>query len=219
MSRPHCVRVVLLSLAFALIGSLAFVKRAAAYPKPSPYPITWELKFKHSTPKRITVDGKAYWYMTFSVTNKTDERQLFLPQFDLFSRDGKNYPADKGVPMRVFDQIKKVERNGELEPLVKIAGELKVGEDETREGVAIWPEPSPRMGTFHVFVTGLSGEAVITEHGEETKIKDWTKISEEDRKKQNIMRKTLDLEFQVTGDGSHPDEEPARFVKEEWIMR
>jgi hypothetical protein len=208
-----------LSLAIAFAGTLAFVKRAAAYPKPSPYPITWELKFKHSTPKRITVDGKAYWYMTFTVTNKTDEEQLFLPQFDFFSREGKNYPSDKGVPTNVFNQIKKVERNGDLQPLVEIAGALKVGEDQTKEGVAIWPEPSPRMETFHIFVTGLSGEAVITEHGEEKKIKDWTKISDAERKKQNVMRKTLDLTFQVNGDGSHPDEQPAHFVKEEWVMR
>lgn len=219
MSRPHCVPVLLLSLSLAFAGTLAFVKRAVAYPKPSPYPITWELKFKHSTPKRITVDGKAYWYMTFTVTNKTDEEQLFLPQFDFLSRDGKNYPSDKGVSADVFKQIRKVERNGDLQPLVEIAGPVKVGEDQTKEGVAIWPEPSPRMGTFHIFVTGLSGEAVITEHGEEKKIKDWTKISEDERKKQNVMRKTLDLTFQVSGDGSHPDEQPAHFVKEEWIMR
>src|SRR5690242_18395860 len=49
------------------------------FPKPSLYPIAWELKFEHKIPKRIVVDipgaaaPQAYWYMTYAVTNNTDK--------------------------------------------------------------------------------------------------------------------------------------------------
>ena len=213
-----------LSLATAA-GILSYQRRAEAYPKPSLFPISWQFKFQHSVPKRIAVQSpgetapKAYWYMTFSVTNTSESEQDFLPTFDLFTRDGKEIHAEKNVPAAVYDEIKKRERNRALEPLEKIAGRLRIGEDQTRDGVAIWAEPSTRMGTFHIYVSGLSGESVLMKDGEEIQIKDWTKVSEEDRKKQSILRKTLDLTYQVTGDETHPEEHPANPVTEEWVMR
>jgi hypothetical protein len=228
MRRPLRIRTVLCAAALglaALAGTFAGQRPAEAFPKPSLYPISWQFKFTHSVPKRITVkvpgenEPKAYWYMTFSVTNNSDSEQDFLPTFDLFTKDGKELHAEKKVPLAVYEEIKKRERNRSMEPLERIAGKLRIGEDQMREGVAIWSEPSTRMGTFHIFVSGLSGESVLMKDGEEIQIKDWTKVSEEDRKKQTILRKTLDLTFQVSGDEVHPEEHPAHAVTEEWVMR
>src|SRR5687767_4200623 len=55
-------------------------KDASSFPKPSPYPISWELDFTHGEPKRVVVTTpgqppKAYWYMTYSVTNNSDQER------------------------------------------------------------------------------------------------------------------------------------------------
>ncbi len=61
---------------FVLILILALLPTSSqAYPKPSPYPISWDFKFEYQTPKRIVVrtaagrEPEAFWYMTFTVTN------------------------------------------------------------------------------------------------------------------------------------------------------
>ena len=62
---------------------------AADYTEPSPYPISWELDFRHEKPKRIVVQipgrgNRAYLYLKYSVTNNSNQDQTFLP----VARDG-----------------------------------------------------------------------------------------------------------------------------------
>ena len=222
------LRKLLLSAAIGCSPLLAIVHRpspAMAFPKPSIYPVAWQLKFEHSGPKRIVVTTpgtnipKAYWYMTFAVTNLTESEQRFLPAFEMVTNDGKLIRSDKDVPESVFTAIKKRERSKTLEPMEKITGRLLIGEDQARDGVAIWPEPSPRMGTFHIFISGLSGESVFMKNGEEVEIKDWTKTSDEERKKLSTLRKTLDLTYQIPGDEIKPEEDVVLSKGEEWLMR
>jgi hypothetical protein len=200
-------------------------RHAAAFPKPSVFPTSWQLKFEHSAPKRIVVrtpgavNPVAYWYMTFTVTNNTTEEQRFLPVFEMLTNDSTLIRSDKEIPAGVFDEVKKRERRRTLEPIEKIAGRLLIGEDQARDGVAIWPEPSPRMGTFHIFVGGLSGETVIMKNGEEITIKDWTKVTDEEKKKLTTLRKTLDLTYQIPGDEIKPEEDVINEVGDEWVMR
>jgi hypothetical protein len=226
MNRPLRRLAALCVLALvAMTAMTSLVRPAQAYPKPSPYPISWQLKFEHSVPHRIIYRTpgdpapKAYWYITFAVTNLTDQEEMFLPSFDMLSKEGKVITSEKTVPPGAFDDIKKRERNPQLLPLEKVSGKLLIGEDQTREGVAIWPESSLRMGTFHIFVAGLSGEAVIMKDGQETEVKDWTKISEEEHKQQTMLRKTLDITYQIAGDEAQSELNDPRLISEEWVMR
>src|SRR3954453_21757011 len=76
MRRPLRVRTVLCAAALGLAclaGTFSAPRPAEAFPKPSTYKIAWEFKFTHSVPKRIVVDSKAYWYITFAVMNTADE--------------------------------------------------------------------------------------------------------------------------------------------------
>jgi hypothetical protein len=224
----HSLQKVLLSAAIAMsaiLGSTLAVRPAHAFPKPSVYPIAWQLKFKHAAPKRIVVTPSgsntpvAYWYLTYTVTNLTDTEQRFLPVFEMLTNDGTVIRSDKDVPPAVFDAIKKRERNKSLESSDKIAGRLLIGEDQAREGVAIWKEPQPRMGTFHLFAGGLSGESVYVKDGDVVEHIDWLKMPEADRKKLTTLRKTLDMTYQVPGDEIRPEEDVVNLVKEEWVMR
>jgi hypothetical protein len=208
---------VLSPVAALLVFAFAWRGTSAEVPKPSPYPITWELKFEYEQPRRVVVDvpragSKAYWYMTYTVTNETDEERTFLPLFQMLTRDGRVFRSDQNIPKEVFDVIKQREGKRFLEPFTSIGGDLRIGEDEAREGVAIWEEPEPRMGNFTIFVTGLSGEAVVAKDstGQPMKDTDGRPI---------LLRKTLQLDFHIPGDEVSPGDDPVKQTGEQWIMR
>ena len=177
MSRlyPQVVSRILLSLPVLLCLIVLGVARSSSaepdFPTPSPYPISWELKFVHGTPHRISVDvadsniPRAYWYMTYTVTNEGDKEQRFYPQIDLLTADGQVHHSDEKTPKKVFEEIRAAVHNKFLEPYTSISGPIRLGPAEARDGVAIWPETQPRMEHFSIFVTGLSGEASHHENG------------------------------------------------------
>lgn len=197
-----------LCLFLAVIGSTAIVGRAEI-PKPNLYPKSWALKFEYATPKRIVVNvpGKdipqAYWYLTYTVTNASDQEQQFLPVFEMLINDGNIVRSDLNIPQQAFDAIKAREKKQFLEPAAVIAGTIRLGEDQARDGLAIWPEPMPRMGSFSIFIQGLSGE--------------YTKLKVGD--KDVILRKTLQLNYFIRGDEVYPGEDKVNENASAWIMR
>jgi len=222
---------VALSLCLAFALSAATKARAADYPEPSPYPISWELDFQHDKPKRIVVTipgqgNRAYWYLTYTVANKTNEDREFLPVFEMVTRDGKIHRSDKDVPPYVFDQIKRQEKAKYpfLERYYKLAGTLRVGEDQAKDGVAIWPEPMSEMGNFSIYVSGMSGETVTMKmvNGKPVKVKPENQALElkgVDEKDVIILRKTLQLNYVIYGDDVYPGLDQVNVQPEKWVMR
>jgi hypothetical protein len=200
------------------LGLLISRTSRADHPVPSLYPISWELKFEHSIPRRVVVEipgtsvPQAYWYMTYIVTNNTNQEQMFLPSFEMLTNDGKVLRSDLSIPARVFDAIKAREKRQFLEPYPVIHGEIRIGEDQAKDGVAIWPEPTSRMGSFGIFISGLSGEAVIVKDakGEPMKNAEGKPI---------IVRKTLKLNYHIRGDEIYPGEDEVNEKEQEWVMR
>ena len=177
-------------------------------PEPELYPKSWELEFDHSMPKRVEIKtgsgNRAYWYMTYTVTNNSDREQLFLPMFELLIEDGRLIRNDRNIPKPVFEAIKQREGARFLQPAALIGGELRLGPDEAKDGVAIWPEPTPEMGNFSIFATGLSGE-MATVTGPDGK--------------QIILRKTLQLNYLIRGDEVYPGEDEVNENPQQWVMR
>jgi hypothetical protein len=182
----------------------------ADHPVPSDYPKSWELKFEHGLPKRIAVQvpgfavPQAYWYMTYTVTNNSDKERMFFPNVELLCRDGKIIRSDKNIPAAVIDTIRKKEGNKNLATSTQLAGEIQLGEDQAKDGVAIWPEPMAEMGSFSIFVAGLSGEESVLKN---------------DKGETTHLRKTLQLNFLIRGDDVYPGEDEVNDDAEEWIMR
>lgn len=213
----HRILLCALALVCLVVASPMSVSQAD-FPKPSVYPISWEIAFSHGKPQRIVVQtpgeqtATAYWYMTYTVTNNSDQEQIFLPRFELLAEDGRVVRSDTNIPAAVFNAIKAREKKQLLEPFTTIAGEIRLGEDQARDGVAIFPEPSTRMGHFTVFVAGLSGEATTLkdDKGEVSKDKDGQPV---------ILRKTLRLNYHVRGDEVYPGEDEVNENAEEWVMR
>jgi hypothetical protein len=215
------------ALAVALF-TLFHAQGARAYPKPSINRIAWELDFTHGAPTRIVVNvpgeaaPKAFWYMTFTVTNNTKDEQPFLPVFELLDERGNVTRSDRNVPKAVFDEVKKRENKRLMEPLAKVSGRLLVGADQAKDSVAIWAEPAERMGSFTIFVSGLSGEAVWYKDGKETPAKDLKWYGQDAPKSDAagmILRKTLQIDFQVPGDEFYQGRDRVVQKDERWVMR
>ncbi|HEV8607215.1 MAG TPA: hypothetical protein VGQ99_17885 [Tepidisphaeraceae bacterium] len=193
-----------------------------AFPKPSPYAISWEFKFDYATPKRIVVrtsparEPEAFWYMTFTVTNLSREEHNFLPYFEMLANDGQVFRSDNHIPLTVLETIRIKERNPRLEALNDIAGQLRVGEDQAREGVAIWPEPNPKMGRFSIFISGLSGESVILK---DAKGNPMERTNPEGKKEPIVLWKTLQIDYFVPGDEKNPGNDVIDLVEQQWVMR
>ncbi len=214
-------------VALLVAGLLLFINNpeARAYPKPSINRIAWELDFQHGMPSRIMVRvpgsdaPKAFWYMPFTVTNNTGDEQQFLPVFELVDDKGNVHRSDQDIPKQVFEAVKMREGKKLMEPLAKVSGRLLAGPDQARDSVAIWPEPLERMGTFSIFVSGLSGEAVWFKDGQETPLAkaDWVKTKPEEAG--NILRKTLQIDIQVPGDEFYQGRDQVIKKGESWVMR
>jgi len=186
------------------------VRAADEYPKPSPYPKSWELKFEHAKPKRLLIQPdtsttpQAFWYVTYTVTNNSGKEQLFLPEFDMVTKEGKVIRSDKNIPKKVFDQIKKNEGNPLLVNFATIGGELRLGQDEAKDGVAIWAEPEPEMGSFQIFVSGLSGETATVKGPDGKDV---------------ILRKTLQVNYIIRGDSQTSGGSEVVDQGHDWVMR
>ena len=211
---------VVFAVAGALIPSTAV---AGKHPVPSDYPLpdAWYLDFKvnaKGVPKRIIVDvpgqkvPMAYWYLTYTVTNNTGKEVDFLPEFEMVTQDGKILRSDRGVLRPVFDAIKKAEKNDLLVPLAQVIGTLHQGEDQAKDGVAIWPEPMARMGDFKIYIGGLNSEFIgaTDDQGKPILDADGAPIT---------LRKTLELNYVIWGDEIKPEKDEVQKKPQRWVMR
>lgn len=224
-----CLALAIGSAATAYLAPQA-TAQTARFPEPSFYPISWELNFKHSDPKRIVVrvpgdaTPKAYWYITYTVTNNGNDIVEFDPVFELIADDGKFHRANRAIPSDVFEAIKKKEGNKLLESPKQIVGSVKPGREQARDGVAIWPEPLKEMGTFTIFAAGLSGETVIMKKvGNQYVAVDPKKAAEELKDVKDEDRLLLTKQYQVTyrvlGDEQVPGVDPIEKKGSKWVMR
>ncbi len=203
-------RNILAAFVLGLLVLVAPAAMAADYPTPSLVPTTWDLTFEHGTPQRIVVNvpanrvPQAYWYTTYSITNHTDREHMFLPDFQLLSADGQVRRADLHTPKAVIEAIRLRESNRWIQPQITIGGQILLGEDESKHGVAVWPETDARMGMFSIFVAGLSGETATIKDADGKSV---------------LLLKTLQLNFHIRGDEVFPGEDEVNVNPEQWIMR
>lgn len=135
-------------------------------PEPSPSQVTWELDFEFQPPRRVHVQLKgekepvSYWYMLYTVTNESPRTQRFFPMFQLVSDDLQVHVTDLGISPQVFQVIR--ERHRRTHPYLvsptQAIGDIRSGDDNAIESVAIWRADIVPGKQFTVYIGGLSGE-------------------------------------------------------------
>ncbi len=216
-SKLMMVAAVAMFMASPLALAQETVARPGTFPIPSVYPKSWELKFEHGKPQRIVVETtsgspQAFWYITYTVTNSSNQERPFLPILEFLTNDGRVIRSDDKIPPQAFNAVKQRERNQFLETQYAIGGDLRIGPDQAKEGVAIWAEPAAELGNFSIFVGGISGEFTFLKDtaGAEVKNTDGKPI---------ILRKTLQLNYLVRGDEVYPGEDAVNENAKVWVMR
>lgn len=204
-----------------------FAGYALTVPEPSDVPVTWELEFRHERPRPIQVlcpgedKPRTFWYLIFTLTNNTKDDALFAPTFLLYTDTGQVIPSDRKVPPVVFDEIRKAHNLPLLKNLTDVTGKILQGEDNAKDGVAIWSDFDPQAGAIDIFVGGLSGETA------EVKLPAPITVTEPDpygkmqtvTKDKILLVKTRRLNYKVPGEAAARFVTEARLVKEEWVMR
>ena len=126
----------------------------------------WEIDFAPG-PLRLYVDptnGRYYWYFTYTVTNLGERDLVFAPRIELFLDSGEIMRSGRGVPSRVVDQLRKLLGDSLLEDQNRIIGDLRVGRENARTGIAVWPAEDQDVTELTLFFGGLSSEQQLVEH-------------------------------------------------------
>lgn len=198
-------------------------------PEPSPTAVTWELDFKYvNPPRRIEVGGDTYWYLVYTATNRSSATQRFFPRFQLVTEDLRVIETDMGINAAVFEAIK--QRHKQTHPYLvsptKAVGDIKIGDDNAIESVAIWRNVDLNVNEFKILAGGLSGETRLIRNPAFDPSKPETPPSAatepkgaESNPRFFTLRKTLEVGYRVAGSertrsAAEPTLEYAR-----WIMR
>ena len=212
MNRRTCIiTATIAALTVSVLGTATFAEPQRA-PEPHIVPSSWELEIEHATPRVISVqlpgedERRHYWYMTYTVTNRSGDDQFFVPEFTMITDRGDVLQANQGTPPRVVQIIKNREGNPLLERPTQIIGRLLQGPDNARDGMAVWPMPEHNVRNVRIFIAGLSGEIHTVEDpatGEERR-----------------LRKTLMLEYNLPGSERYmPEKRFMRAEPPEWVVR
>ncbi len=215
--------------AIAPVPATATVETRPAL-QPSPAPVSWQLDFEHTHPRRMVVqvpgesEPRVYWYLLYTVTNPTPRTVNFFPIFELLTDDLTVTPTDMGVPKIVFDAIRERHRrtHPDLVSPAEAIGPLRTGADDARESVAIWRAAEVRGNAFTVFVEGLSGETQFLANpaGQASdQSPEEANSDESDTPQRFTLRKTLMLSYGLPGSPRGRANIQAIPRNQRWIMR
>lgn len=165
--------VALLSAIIGLVAPAAAPAAApgAAVPTPAAASqfggqLDWEIDFKPGDLRLYVdpADGRYYWYFTYTVTNRTERDIVFAPRIELFFDSGEILRSGRGVSTRVVDQLKRLLGDPLLEDQNRIIGDLRVGRENARTGIAVWPAEDQEVTEITLFFQGLSSDRVDVAH-------------------------------------------------------
>lgn len=196
-------------------GGAALVRPAMAVPpEPDPVPRRWQLDFAPGDLRIVTIDtpglgARAYFYLTYRVTNNSGADQLFAPAFDLMTEDGKIARSGRDIPGEVTRQILAGLDNPLIQDQISILGVLLQGRENSKQGVAVWSADELGTDEVTVFAAGFSGETrAVTALDPKT-----------GGQNRSLLRKTMMLRYKVAGDLDRRGSEPFPLIEQRWILR
>jgi hypothetical protein len=202
-------RLVISPLTIRLAAVLAVLVSGAAlwaYPTPSPVPYRWELDFKPGDLRMYTDrSGQSYWYFDYEVINRTQRTQTWAPQITLYTDAGEIMLAGRDVPKHVESEIVSLLGNPLLERQIQVVGDLLVGRENAKDGLAIWPARIQHVNELSLFVRGCSGESA--------------RVRNPISGQREVLYKTLQRDFVIPGDAIQRGNEPIEMASQRWVLR
>lgn len=184
-------------------GVMTSVSSIQAAPQASVVPQTWELTFGAQPIERMIVDGKTYFFVRYKVVNNTGKDVLFTPEFQLITETGQIIKAEAQAD-KVYKKIKDLYRAQFMQSPIEILGKIRQGEDNAKEGVAIFTGVDTDARNFRVFISGLTG--------------DTAEVTNPVTGKKEILQKTLVLEYDLPGQAIDINIQPQGKMPY-WVMR
>lgn len=218
-ARAAARRVMTVTSVIAAIGGVGMLgilgaspRPVMAAPEPSPIPKRWQLEISTSLLRTAVVNvggtEKAYFYLTYKVTNNSAQDLLFAPAFELATDEGDLLRSGRDVPMEVTREIMSRLDNELIEDQIGIVGTLLRGPENARQGVVIWPVPQDHLVEVAVYCAGFSGEttpvAIPTEDGKQVN---------------KLLRKSWMMRYRMPGDLKPGDGTQFEPSESHWIMR
>ncbi len=175
----------------------------------------WTLDFKYAHPEPIVVlspqgERQVYWYVVYTVVNRSKEDHLFAPSFTLVTDMASVHKA--GIHPRVLAEIKKRRKVPFLQSPGKMYGKVRQGPDNARTSVAIFPPIDRQTDAFTILVGGLSGEYV-------ERPRPGAPEDAPPEEKVVRLRKTLALEYKLPGDEWWLNLDKPLFKAKKWTWR
>ncbi len=202
---------------------------AAAAPEPSPVPKRWQLDVECSPLRWTTVNTaqgpRAYYFMTYKVTNNSPVDLLFAPVFELATSNQNIFRSGRDVPVAVTNELLQRLENPFLEDQISIVATLLRGEENAKEGLVIWPVPADHLHEVSVYLAGFSGETATIEvpkvaspaaMASRTGEIPAAPAAETEKK---VLRKTLMLRYRMPGDLNPHLGGEFQPYESRWIMR
>lgn len=205
---------------------IAGVEGARTAPKPSEIPRYWQLDatFQDLLPIQVKIppetSPRTFWYLRYQVTNNTGQDRVYVPEFLLYTDTGQVLRAWHSTPASVFQTIKELYNDPLLLDVSGMAGSLLQGQENAKEGVAIWTDLDPNAGAFDVFVSGLSGETMEFQLPKPVRVVDTDAFGKEVEvvKTKILLSKTLKRHYVIPGEAASRPMGAAHFTDQEWVM-
>jgi hypothetical protein len=196
--------------AFSLITAVPSATNAA--PEPAPVATQWEFTFEPGPLRIAWVEDqgeiKAYFYLSYRVTNHWGGIKLFAPDVSLMADNANVRKSGRGVTNAVTQEIIGRLKNPLLESQTDIVSDVLQGVEHARDGVVIWPAEDLQADEVAVFFAGLSGEFQSYVTGRDT--------SDPQR---YTLRKTMMLRYATPGQIKGQGDRPFELLEERWVMR
>lgn len=197
----------------------ASIAQAALAPEPKAFPTDWQFDVDVG-PLRVVhlpVQGdrsRAFYYITYRVINETGQDLFFAPLIELATDRGEVMLAGRDVPIDVTYNIMDRQRNILLEDPIRILGRLQQGEENAKDGIAIWPVGETNVDRVQLYFMGFSGETKTVN----------TRDANTGDSKTVTLWKTLMLRHEAPGDLLNDDafKQGGRLlgrVQNRWILR
>jgi hypothetical protein len=174
---------------------------------------TFDFQFEHPQPIVVQTPGgdrEVYWYLVFTVTNRSDEAREFVPAFTLYTDQATVRRA--GMFPRVYEAIKANRKIRFLEHSSKLHTRIMPGEGNARTGVAIFAPLGRETDCFTIFCEGLSGRYI-----ERPNLKAAADAPEDEKVVR--LRKAVALSYKLPGDKWWLNLDQPTFVAKKWTWR